>query len=142
MTDKKIAKSSLITIRPGEFSDVPFIFSTWLKGLRYGSAWHKDIEQEAYFEGQHKVIEKILQDPDTEVNIACLKDTPEVIVGYSISTDATTLHYVHVKVDWRGIGLAKDLTPPTVTQVSHVTKAGLAICKKKSLNFNPFSLSK
>lgn len=138
MTDK-IPKSSLITVRPGEFNDLPLIFSTWLKGLRYGSDWHKSIDQEAYFKGQHRVIEKILQDNKTEVKVACLVDAPEIIQAYAVYS-GTTLHYVHCKKDWRNIGLARDLVPPGIKEVSNVTKVGLGILKKHpEIIFNPYS---
>lgn len=135
----KIDKSSLITIRPGEFDDLNFIFSTWLKGLRWGSKFHKDLDQEVYFKGQHRVIEKVIENPATEIRVACLKDTPEVIIGYSVVTDATTLHFVFCKKDWRNIGLAKDLVPNSVAEVSVVTTVGAAILKRHSnIVHNPY----
>lgn len=140
MTDK-ITKSSLITIRPGEFDDLNFIFASWLKGLRFGSKWHKDIDQDVYFQGQHRVIEKIIEDPATEIRIACLKDTPEVIVGYSVVT-GTTLHWVQVKKDWRNIGIAKDLVPKSIAEVSVLTTVGASILKRyPNIVHNPYQES-
>ncbi len=138
MNDSKIAKSSLVTIRNGEFNDLPFIFSTWLKGLRWGNEYHKLVDQDAYFKGQHRVIEKILQDPKTEIKVACLIDAPEVIVAYAVYT-GDTLHWVKSKSDWKNIGLAKDLVPKSITTVSNVTKVALSILKKHpNVLFNPY----
>lgn len=138
MTDK-IAKSDLVTIRNGVFDDLDFIFSTWLRGLRYGNAWHMLIDQESYFKGQHKVIEKLLADPKTEIKVSCLKDAQEIIVGYSVYS-GDTLHWVQVKSDWRKIGIATDLVPKTVKTVTNITKIGHSILKShKNVIFNPYA---
>lgn len=138
--DDKIHKNSLITVRTGEYDDIPFIYSTWLKGLRWGSEWHKSVDQDSYFKGQHRVIEKILHDPKTTIKVACLKDTPEIIVAYAVYT-GETLHWCQVKADWRLIGLSKDLIPLNIKVVSHVTKAGVSMLKKHPhVIFNPYGV--
>lgn len=137
MTDK-IAKSSLVTIRPFWYDDLPFIFSSWLKSLRWGNSYYQSIDQDSYFKGQHRAIERILGDKTTTVKVACLADAPEVLVGYAAYT-GTVLHFVYVKEDWRGIGLAKDMVPNTIKTVSNFTRVGLSILRKHpGVLINPY----
>lgn len=136
--DKKIAKSSLVTIRPFQFDDLPFIFSSWLKSLRWGNSYFQAIEQDSYFKGQHRAIERVLGDPKTTVKVACLSDASEVLVGYSVYT-GDVLHFVYVKEDWRGISLAKDLVPKNIKTVSNFTRVGLSILRKHpGVIINPY----
>ncbi len=121
-------------------SDIPFIYSTWLKGLRYGNEVFGLIEKTAYFENQHKVIETILNRFDTEVSIACVTDEPEVILGYAAYMPGGIVHYVHVKDAFRRFGIAKALLPNPVNRVTHITKIGWSILKEKHPQaiFNPY----
>jgi hypothetical protein len=130
-----------IDIRPAEANDVPFILSTWLKGLKYGNSWYKLIQNNVYYQVYHKVIENILLNPNTRTSVACLKEDPSVILGYMVTTE-DRLHWCHVKVAWRNNGIATKLLPAGITTVTHVTDAGKAIfLKKKTWIFNPFVLS-
>jgi len=128
----------LVTIREGVSSDRPLILASWLKGLRYGNDSFLAMDSKAYFKNYHAFLEKLLDRPDTEVRIACLKDAPDVILGYSVGA-GDTLHWVFVKARWRGIGLANKLVSKEVKVVSHVTKLGQSILKKRpSVTYNPF----
>jgi len=117
-------------VRDARESDFPFIYSTWLKGLRFGNEVFTLIEQNSYFKHYHKVIEVILHRPDTAIKVACLKDDPETILGYSILGD-DMVHYVHVKQAFRGFGIGKALCPKSIGRVTHVTKVGWSILKAK-----------
>ena len=136
-----IKKSSLVTIRDGVESDLPFIYSSWLKGLRWGNSWFEAIEQDVYFPQYHKVLEGILDNPSTTIRIASLAEDPDVILGYAVLT-GEKLHWVFVKRRWRGIGLATDLVAQlNLKTATHVTDIGLSILKKKpGIKFNPFAL--
>jgi hypothetical protein len=129
-------KRDLISIRPGVKADEAMIYSSWLKGLRYGNSWFEQIEQESYFETYHRVINQILHKPDVQVRVACLKEDEDVILGYSVS-EPQLLHWVFVKPDWRRIGLARDLVAKDITTVTHMTKLG-KLCKPDHVNFKPF----
>ncbi len=112
--------------------------STWLKGLRYGNDWFELIEAPAYYEHYQKAVDHILDLVLTEVKVACLKDSPDVIVGYSVYR-GSTLDYVFVKKAWRGIGVAKSLVPSGIVKVTHITAVGRSILKKyPKVKFNPF----
>ncbi len=129
----------LITTRPAVAEDVPFILSTWLKGLRFGNLWYRLIDAKVYFKVYHSVIAQVMSKPTVKVTIACLKEDPSVILGYSV-VEGNKLHWVQVKRAWRNIGIAKGLVPVTIDTVTHLTDVGKAIFQKKKLTFNPFNL--
>lgn len=137
MIEQQLEKSALVTTRPATPGDVSFIFSTWLKGLKFGNSWYRLIDDKTYYHVYHQVVESILSNPATQVKIACLQDAPDVILGYSVYI-GDKLHWVHVKKAWRKIGIAKDLVPGNITTVSHLTDVGKIIFLKKKLTFNPF----
>lgn len=134
----QLDKKDLIEIRNMYLDDWNFILATWLKGLRYGNSWFGLIEPTVYYENYQKLIERILQSGSTVVKVACLKESPDVILGYSVS-HGTSLDWIFVKSRWRLIGIAKSLVPDGVTTVSHLTEVGKSILKKRpTLTFNPF----
>lgn len=131
-------KKDLITTRDGTPEDHGFIFATWLRGLRYGNSWFELIESVVYFKVYHDLIENILGRPHITIKVACLKEDPEVILGYSVYS-GTKLEWVFVKKAWRSIGIAKSLVPADTKVVTHMTNVGLSILKKhKNVVFNPF----
>ena len=139
MSKTDITKMQLVELRSVRKQDIPFILATWLRGLRFGNNWYKLIHKHVYFTVYHAVIEQILEKPQTTVTIACLKDDPDVILGFVVYENAR-LHWVYVKQAWRKIGIAKSLVPDTITVVSHLTEVGKALMLKKNLAFNPFFL--
>ncbi len=138
----RIPLSSLMKLRPGAESDEPFIYATWLNGLRHGNETFGFIDQDIYFENYHKVIEKILVMPNTRIQVACLFDDPDVILGYSVSHSDHLLHYVFVKKQWRKIGIADALMPPKLNVVTHITDVAKSLLihnqKFNHVIFNPF----
>jgi hypothetical protein len=135
-------KSDLVCVRTLLPEDKNFIFATWLRGLYYGDSVYSHMRKQTFMAGYHAVIDHILEKPTTVVKIACLKDDPSVILGYSVLSEAeTVLEFVFVKKQWRKIGIAKDLVPSTVRHVTHLTKAGLGIVKQKDWDFNPFLIT-
>lgn len=135
-----IDKANLVEIRDFRESDKHFIFSTFLRGLYYGDSWFSLIPKTVFMTKYHKVLEHIMNSPNTKVSVACLKDDPEVILGYAM-LDATgsTLHWVFCKKAWRSIGIAKSLVPDSISNVTHLTKTGKSILSTKpNVQFNPF----
>jgi len=130
-------RKDLISVRGYHPDDEAFIFQTWLQGLYHGNSLFNLIDHDIYFTNYRKVIESLLK--TAQVSVACLKDDPEIILGYSIS-QGTKLHWVHVKEAWRKIGIAKELLPPNFDTVTHVTTVGENILKNKKsdIKFNPF----
>jgi hypothetical protein len=134
----ELKKKDLIAYRGLHPNDMNFIYSTWLKGLRYGNDWFSFITKEAYFTFYHRIIELILNKPHVIIQIACLKEDPDVILGYSVY-EGFVLHWVFVKSAWRKIGIAKDLVPE-FKSVSHITAIAksILITKFPQVEFNPF----
>lgn len=137
MQPSPIKKSDLFTVRSGLPGDLNFILATWLRGLRYGNPLFTEIDKDAYFSVYHKVIENILN--HSRVKVACLKDDQDVILGYSV-IQADKVHWVHVKSEWRKIGIARSLLTEKFNVVTHLTTLGLQILKQRcpSVKFNPF----
>lgn len=130
----------LVEIRDGRLLDVPFIMATFLKGLYYGDSWFSAIPKDIFMDNYKKVLYLNLNKQTTVVKIVCLKEDPDVILGYSIlSSNYSTIHWVFVKKDWRGKGIAKTLLPSHPTAVTHLTKLGKTLLPKfENCVFNPF----
>lgn len=131
-------RSELIRVRTLAPGDRNFIMATWLRGLRYGNSWFGMIDQDTYFRVYGQFIEKILADPKTLVQVACLHDDPEVILGYAVSR-GDSLDFVFVKRSWRKIGIAKSLTSNPISRVTHLTSVGASILRQHpNVKFDPF----
>jgi hypothetical protein len=132
-------KKDLVAIRPGVQTDVNFILATWLRGLRYGNDWFEAMESESFFRNYSKIINGLLAKDGVQVAVACLHDDPDVILGYLVS-EGDKIHWAHVKSAWRKIGIASSLAPENVKTVTHLTRAGMAILKRRpSIKFDPFA---
>ncbi len=135
-------KNSLVVLRANTKADRNFILATFLRGLYYGDTWFREIPKAIFMANYHSILEKIIDSPKVQVIIACLKEDPEVILGYSILSqykNSPVLHWVFVKSAWRDIGIAKSLVPNNTKFVTHLTKSGLSILRKNlGVEFNPF----
>jgi len=141
MEPQTVDRKSLIATRKSQPSDVPFIYSTWLQGYLHGNDWLNPLSQPSYYEMARTNLNDLFQRPHCECIIACLKEDPEIILGYSVfekTEHKTTLHWVWVKPVWRTIGIAKQITPTDIDYVSHLTKVGFSIFKTKKWNYKPF----
>lgn len=132
MLDKK----DLVSIRGPRPEDVNFIYASWLRGLYYGDTWYGEMPKDIFMHNYHKVLENILTRAD--VKVACLKEDPDVILGYAVSS-GTTLHWVFVKSAWRLIGIAKSIVPTNIETTTHLTKVGRSL-KPRSCIYNPFAI--
>lgn len=126
-----------ILLRSIEESDLPFVFSTWLKGLYHGNILFNKIDQDIFYSKYHLVLESLIK--KSFVKVACLESEPDVILGYSVS-DIHCLHWIFVKKAWRKLGIGKSLMPKDIVEVSHLTKLGETLMKTKhlTLKYNPF----
>ncbi len=132
-------KAELVAIRDFLPEDKNFIYASWLRGVYYGDSWLSLMSKDAFMGAYHKVIENLLESPGVQVKVACLKEDPEVILGYAVLSRVTPiLHFCFVKSAWRGIGIAKLLVPQDIKIVTNVTKSGLAIMRKyPGVSYNP-----
>lgn len=132
----------LFTVRDGNSSDENFIFASWLRGLYYGNSWFREVNKDVFMDAYHRVIEFILKSTNTKVKVCCLKDDPEVILGYAVFGANDTLHWIFVKSIWRMRGVAKALVPAPVRRVTHLTKTGLTIMRRRpNVSFDPFNIN-
>lgn len=129
-----------IQIRPFRVEDKAFIMATWLKGQYYGHPWFSEIKKDVYNQQYAAYVEQLLAKSNTKVNIACLRQDPEVILGYSVLSP-TALHWCYVKDAWRRRGIAGRLTQgEAIVSVTSLTKPGKEIAKKRGWIFNPWAM--
>ena len=130
--------SEMYSLRDAIKSDESFIFATLLKSLYFGDSWFSHVDKTSFMKNYHLLIENLLAQDGMQIKIACLKEDSDVILGYSMYR-GNVLHYVFVKKDWRKAGIARALVPNHISTVTHATKIGLSILKKKNLIFDPFA---
>ncbi len=128
----------LFDVRDVQPEDKNFILATFLRGIYYGDSWFSLIPKAIFMENYKKVGEALVA--NRTIKVACLKDDPSVIIGYSImSHDFQTLDYVYVKSVWRHRGVARALCPLHPQRVTHLTKLGHSLLVKiNNPIFNPF----
>src|SRR5580692_5240979 len=123
-----LEKKDLVSVRGPMPEDINFIFASWLRGLYYGNTFFGEIPKDIFMDKYHQVIQNILT--KATVRVACLKDDPEVILGYSVirNTEAgETLDWVFVKSAWRRVHIGKSLVPNKLNAVTHLTKIGRSL---------------
>lgn len=116
-----------------------YVLASWLRSLRHGNDYFKIIDSDSYYKAYENYIKRLLMTDSCLVRFAALSDQLDVLLGFSVSR-GTTLDYVFVKKDFRGIGIGKRLTPKDITHVTHLTKTGMAIWVEmdRPWKFNPF----
>lgn len=116
-----------------------FLYSNWLKSLKYGNEYFKLAEPSTYFESYKAYIGRLLQKPGGALRFATLSDDADVLLGFSFC-EPGALHYLFVKYDYRNQGIGKSLTPKGVTRITHLTKSGIGYWKGQLPDavFNPF----
>lgn len=137
----------LFAIRAYRPTDKNFILATFLKGLYYGfgednppNIWGHAVGKDLFMDNYKKVAVALLESPRVTVAIACLPEDPDVILGYSIlSSDGVKLHWLFTKSVWRKRGIARSLTPKSVTEFTHLSALGKTLLPKlNNPTFNPF----
>lgn len=95
------------------------------------------------------VLEDLLKRPTALLDIACLKDDPDVIIGFALAEPGEyVLHYMYVKRAFRRFGVATEILGYMGLELSrctvtHVTDDLLTISKSKqypNLTYNPYLL--
>jgi len=125
-------------IRKANKDDMPFIYSTWLKGQYYGHEWFSSMDRKTYYANYSKYLEALFAKNSTEITVLVLKDDPEVIIAYAVYTSPQALHWVFTKQAWRGKGHAAKLLLGSITTVKSITESGDAIARNKGWKFDPF----
>lgn len=124
-------------------SDKNFILSTFLRGVYYGSSWYNLIPKDLFMKHYKALADFLVTSPNCVVLVACLKDDPETIIGYSVlSEDAKSILWVYVKQKWRYKKVGTSLLPPDPLYAMHVTDMAVPLLRKyPNLVFNPFILT-
>lgn len=136
--------SGLYDVRDAIPSDKNFILATFLRGLYYGDSWWSSVPKNIFMDNYKRVATAIIQNPKTIIKVACLKEDPNVILGYSIlSADYQTLDWVYVKSAWRNKGIATSLTPALISNITHLSTLGKTLMPKLLFAvFNPFAINR
>lgn len=130
-------------IRDYKEADKSFIMATFLRGLYYGNSWFKFIPKNIFMDNYKHIVSTLIQSPNVSIKVVCLKEDQDVILGYSIlSSDYQTIHWGHVKREWRKQGIFKTIIPQYPSFVTHLTDVSKQIMIKKLPNtvFNPFNI--
>ncbi len=131
----------LYLIRDYKEADKSFIMATFLRGLYYGDFFFNLIPKDIFMDNYKKIAEAMLGTAKVHIKVACLKEDPDVILGYSIlSADHKTIHWCFVKGVFRRKGIAKSLTPSNAIYLSHLSALGKTLMHKfPNAVYNPFS---
>lgn len=130
----------LYDIRDAGPDDVNFVLATFLRGLYYGDSWFSSIPKDIFMQNYKRIAQALVASPKVTIKIACLKEDPTVILGYSVlSSDYHTAHWVYVKSAWRKQGIARSLVPQYITGVTHLSALGRTLSTKfPNAVFNPW----
>lgn len=104
-------------IRNGNEGDLPFVFSSWLESYK-DSKLARAVRTTTYLQRHHELVERLLERPDVRLRVAHPVGDPVVILGWAV-VEGSTLHYVLVKHQFRGHGLARSLVGAVPAVISH-----------------------
>ncbi|GAC1503744.1 MAG: hypothetical protein NVS1B10_08880 [Candidatus Saccharimonadales bacterium] len=126
-----------IAIRASKDTDMPFVYSTFLRGVYFGIPYFRQCDKVAFYKNYSAYLDALL--PKCAVKVACLADDPDVILGYVV-LQGSALHWAFTKQVWRSQGIFKQLLAgQTVKECTHLTNVGSKIASNKQISFNPFS---
>jgi GNAT superfamily N-acetyltransferase len=129
----------LYNIRPYTKEDANFILATWLRGLYYGNSAFSDMPKDLFMYRYKSVVNTALVSPNVKILVACLKEDPNTILGYSIvSADGRAVVWVFVKSAWRKQGIGRALLPTEPIFATHLTELGKTLLYKLGALFDPF----
>lgn len=138
-----------VMVRPAVAGDLPFIFSGWLRSYRVGDLC-AGVGNDRYFEAHHKIVALLLQ--RSTVLVACDAQNPHgVFLGFTCAEmlpgGERLLHYVYVKEDFWGHGVARMLLdaleerePAERVTCTHRTRRGKGLIRAKGWTYDPYAL--
>lgn len=137
-------------IRPATDEDMAFVFHSWLMTYRKAPAT-VGIPSNVFYAQHHKLIERLIEDPATQIMIVCPSNDKELICAYMVASPvqntngkAMMIHFVYVKETFRLLGLAKTLAKgfginnDTVLFCSHYTTPAKPLVEKFGIVYNPY----
>lgn len=136
--------SNPVTTRAMKESDIPFIYSSYLKSYRNAPGANHMVN-DVYYPEYKARMEKMLS--SSNVLVACSSEDPDQILGYVIYDSAfqwTIIHYLYIKFPFRQMKLASGLINlihpqfgKSMTIVSHLPKGWNTNSKKYQLVYDP-----
>ncbi len=132
--------TGLYNIRDAVSNDKNFIMATFLRGVYYGDPYFTAVPKHIFMANYKVLAEKVIDSKAITIKIACLKEDPDTILGYSLlSADKQCIIWAFVKTSWRRRGIAKSLLPSNPTAYMHLTPiAKPLLAKLPGIVFNPF----
>jgi GNAT superfamily N-acetyltransferase len=130
----------LYDIRDYQPSDKNFVLATFLRGVYYGDSWFSKIRKDIFMDNYKRIAEFAIDTGKVVVKVACLREDPDVIIGYSIlSADYQAVSWVYVKKAWRLKGIARSLLPQYPQYITHLSELGEKLMPKlNTAVYNPF----
>jgi len=130
----------LYNIRDMVPNDKNFIMATLLRGIYYGDPYFTAIPKDIFMKNYKVIAETLLDSGKVNVKLACLKEDPDTILGYSIlSADYQCIIWIFIKSPWRKRGIGKSLLPQHPQAYMHLTPIGNELLHKfPGIVFNPF----
>lgn len=135
---------SQIRIRVATEADINFIFNSWLKCYRH-SVFAKQMQNEVYFDAQHKLIEALLK--RCTVLIACNDADVSQIYSYGVGEKVDgqlVVHFIYTKEPYRKLGVALTLLEAlghkdgSAYFFTHKTHQSERLEKKHPLVYHPY----
>lgn len=118
-----------VIVRPFDIAmDRNFLYNSFSLSSLYDSIYkdHKGFSKAEWRREALMVMDK--WQANASIQIACLASSPNTIIGYSIMSNGV-LHFVYVKIGYRGQAIGKLLTGDNYTRVDRhfMTKLGQKI---------------
>lgn len=133
-----------IAFREIENQDISFVFNSWMTSYRQSKNL-VSVAQPFYFNGQHKLIEKILSKAKGLLLVD--KDNPSQIYSYLVYEfidGIFVMHYAYTKQTFRKLGLLRRMLEKAGFSSSglytHESKVARYVGDKLNLFYNPYLL--
>ena len=103
-----------VSVRPMVEADRPFVFATWLNHGVSSSSFGRAVGRDAYMRSVHRVIERLLDSPDTHVLVATPVGSDDILGflacgAWNASATWPAVHFAFVKKFARGHGVFRAL---------------------------------
>jgi GNAT superfamily N-acetyltransferase len=85
-------------------ADEPFIFRAWLEGYWPNFPGNLVMRKSEFLERWHRVIERILADPQTRTVVAHVEGKPEALLGFACGCPEC-VHWAYTKQPFRKLGI-------------------------------------
>lgn len=135
--------------RPYSNDDLNFIQRSWGKSYFDGCGYDEFLRAQEFDFHHRPLRDRILACPRVAIIVCASRADQDTIVGYIIvemprKTNATILHYLYVKKDFWGMGIANELIDSAIKSdiilMTHVTEKAARIMQKKDQKYRNFYL--